>query len=186
MALIGVPPLAAVALGRVVHGARLGASRCSRSRRCSRWPGTKLQGSLAGETAAMILSALSCVTLGAMLAAVAPPSSWLKLGIVAMAAVDTVLVVSDLLQTPNAFLNAACARAGPRCRGLQDVTLLPRWVMGYGDLFVAGVLGWRAGAVAATCKLRGALRGDAARWLFNLLFLDRLRAAGDRALSPRR
>ncbi len=163
VALIGVPPLAAVALGWVVHGARAAFALAVAPLFALAWAA---QGSLAGETAAMILSALSCVTLGAMLAAVAPPS-WLKLGIVAMAAVDTVLVVSDLLQTPNAFLNAAApALSLPR---LQDVTF-SQAVMGYGDLFVAGVLG---GVLAPRrdLQLRGALLAMLSALLFNLLFL---------------
>ena len=50
--------------------------------------------------------ALSCVTLGWLLAAVTPPG-WLKLGILAMAVADCWLVLSDLLQTPNNVLVAA-------------------------------------------------------------------------------
>ena len=58
---------------------------------------------LVGEGAATLLSALSCVTLGVLLATVTPPG-WLKLGIIAMAAADSWLVLSDLLQAPNATL----------------------------------------------------------------------------------
>ena len=53
-----------------------------------------------------MLSALSCVTLGVLLAAVTPPG-WLKVGILLMAGADVWLVASDLLQTPNAALVAA-------------------------------------------------------------------------------
>jgi hypothetical protein len=92
---------------------------------------------LAGEAAAVALSALSCVTLGVLLAAVTP-ASWLAVGIVLMALADTSLVVSDLLQHPNDVLNAAHPAAGlPR---LQSETFGTA-VMGYGDLFVAGLLG---------------------------------------------
>ena len=56
--------------------------------------------SLPGEAGAAVLSALSCVTLGVLLAAVTP-AGWLKVGIVLMAAADTWLVVSDLLQAPE-------------------------------------------------------------------------------------
>jgi hypothetical protein len=92
---------------------------------------------LAGEAAAVALSALSCVTLGVLLAAVTP-ARWLVAGIVLMAVADTSLVVSDLLQRPNDVLNAAHPAAGlPR---LQSESFGSA-VMGYGDLFVAGLLG---------------------------------------------
>ena len=55
-----------------------------------------------------------------------------------MAAADVWLVVSDLLQAPNATLVSAAPAAGlPR---LQSETF-GSVSMGYGDLFVAGLLG---------------------------------------------
>ena len=74
------------------------------------------RGGLAGEAAALALSALSCVALGVLLAAVTPPR-WLAAGIVAMAVADTTLVVSELLQRPNNALNAA--HPAPACRGCR-------------------------------------------------------------------
>jgi hypothetical protein len=122
--------------------------------------------SLAGDTAAALLSALSCVTLGVLLAAVAPPG-WLKLGIVAMAVADTWLVVSDLLQAPNAALIAAAPAGGlPQLQGELFGTV----TMGYGDLFVAGLLG----AILASNRRRqweGALLTLVLAGLFDLLFL---------------
>ena len=95
------------------------------------------RGGLAGQAAALVLTALSCVTLGMLLAAVTPPR-WLAAGIIAMAIADTALVVSDLLQRPNNALNAAHPAAGlPR---LQSAALGSA-VMGYGDLFIAAALG---------------------------------------------
>jgi len=83
------------------------------------------------------LTALGCVTLGWLLTAVTP-AAWLKIGIVVAALVDSVLVFSHLLQHPNATLNAAAPPAGlPQ---LQFVSFGSA-VMGYGDLFVAAVLG---------------------------------------------
>jgi len=77
------------------------------------------------------------VTLGVLLAAVTP-TPWLKAGIVLMAAADTWLVVSDLLQAPNAALIAAHPGGGlPRLQ----TELFGSVSMGYGDLFIAGVLG---------------------------------------------
>ena len=98
LALIAVPLLAAAALGWAAAARAGGWPACSR--RCSRWPGPSARRSW-GEGAATLLSALSCVTLGVLLAAVTPPG-WLKLGILAMAAADIWLVLSDLLQAPNA------------------------------------------------------------------------------------
>src|SRR5207244_3668133 len=64
------------------------------------------------------------------------------------------LVVADLLRRPNSVLNAAHPAAGlPR---LQSAALGSA-VMGYGDLFIAGVLGaLLAAAVGRTLQLRAA------------------------------
>jgi hypothetical protein len=95
------------------------------------------RGHLPGEGAALVLTALSCVALGMLIARVTPPL-WLAAGIVAMALADTAFVVSDLLQKPNNALNAAHPAAGlPR---LQSVVFGDA-VMGYGDLFIAAALG---------------------------------------------
>ncbi len=112
------------------------------------------RGGVAGEAAALALSALSCAALGALLAAVTP-ARWLAAGIVAMALADIVLVVSDLLQRPNNALNAAHPAAGlPRLQ----TAVFGSAVMGYGDLFVAGVLG---GLLASAAGRRWQLRGAA-------------------------
>jgi hypothetical protein len=122
--------------------------------------------SLAGDAAAALLSALSCVTLGVLLAAVAP-ARWLKLGIIAMAVADGWLVISDLLQAPNATLIAAHPAGGlPQLQGELFGTV----TMGYGDLFVAALLG----AVLASdrrLQLRAAAITLVLAALFDLLFL---------------
>jgi hypothetical protein len=125
------------------------------------------RGGLAGEAAALVLSALSCAALGVLLATVTPPR-WLAAGIVAMAVADTALVVSDLLQRPNNALNAAHPVAGlPQ---LQSA-VFGSAVMGYGDLFIAGVLG---GLLAATVgrplQLRAAALTAILALGFDLLF----------------
>src|SRR5204863_2458121 len=85
----------------------------------------------------LLLTALGCLTLGWLLAAITP-TSWLKLGIVGMAILDSILVFSHLLDQPNATLNAAAPAGGlPQ---LQYVSFGSA-VMGYGDFFIAGVLG---------------------------------------------
>ena len=134
LALVAVPPLAAAALGWSARGARLWAASAAVPLFLVAW---LARGSLAGEAAGVLLSALSCVTLGVLLAAVTP-ASWLKVGIVLMAAADTWLVVADLLQAPNATLIAAHPAGGlPQ---LQS-ELFGSVTLGYGDLFIAAVLG---------------------------------------------
>jgi hypothetical protein len=138
LALIAVPLLAAVALGWASHGARWWLTPIAGGLFVLAWAS---KSTLWGQGAATLLSALSCVTLGWLLAAVAPPK-WLKLGILAMCAADVWLVASDLLQTPNATLTAAVPlpHSGlhlPQLQSEQFGSVL----FGYGDLFVAGVLG---------------------------------------------
>ena len=134
LALIAVPPLAALALGVLARGARPAWAWLVLPLFALAWAD---RGGLAGEGAALALSALSCVSLGVLLAAVTP-ALWLGAGIIAMAIADTVLVVSDLLAKPNNALNAAHPVAGlPR---LQS-EVFGSAVMGYGDLFAAAVLG---------------------------------------------
>jgi hypothetical protein len=142
LALVAVPVLAALALGWAMRNPS--PSTSSRLRPAAALLVIPLfalawadRGGLAGEAAAVALAALSCVTLGVLLAAVTP-ARWLVVGIVLMAVADTALVVSELLQHPNDVLNAAHPAAGlPR---LQSETFGSA-VMGYGDLFVAGLLG---------------------------------------------
>ena len=125
-------------------------------------------GGLAGQAAALALTALSCVALGTLLAAVTP-ARWLAAGIVAMAIADTALVVSDLLQRPNNALNAAHPAAGlPR---LQSA-VFGSAVMGYGDLFVAGALGGLlAVAIGAARSCAAQCSWRRSRCCFDLLFL---------------
>src|ERR1700749_1325829 len=138
LALIAVPVLAAVALGWASHGARWWLTPVAGGLFALAWAS---KSTLWGQGAATLLSALSCVTLGWLLAAVTPPK-WLKLGILAMCAADVWLVASDLLQTPNATLTVAQAlpHSGlhlPQLQSEQFGSVL----FGYGDLFVAGLLG---------------------------------------------
>jgi hypothetical protein len=164
LALVAVPPLAAAALAWGIRGARPGRERIAASVAVTAalfavawiW-----HHSLAGGAAAALLSALSCVTLGVLLSAVAP-SGWLKLGIIAMAAADVWLVVSDLLQAPNATLVAAQPVGGlPQ---LQS-ELFGSVSMGYGDMFVAALLG----AVLARNR-RGQLEAAALTLVFAAVF----------------
>src|SRR3954451_22910330 len=162
MALIATPLAAGLSLGYIIHGARPPLALLAIPLLAIAWAA---KGNLAGDTASTALTALGCLGLGWLLAAVAP-TNWLKLGIVAMAVVDSILVFSNALDQPNATLNAAAPAGGlPQ---LQFVNFGSA-VMGYGDLFIAGVLGGvlvveraRQLPVAVACLVFAAL--------FDLLF----------------
>jgi hypothetical protein len=166
LALVAVPLLAVLALGWLTPGATPARALLVVALFALAWAD---KGNLPGEAAAVALSALSCVALGSLIAAVTP-RRWLAAGIVAMAVADTTLVVLELLQKPNNALNAAHPVASlPR---LQDAALGSA-VMGYGDLFIAGALGGLL-AVAAPAG-RSSQRYAAAiaaglALLFDLLF----------------
>jgi hypothetical protein len=177
LALVAVPPLAAAALAWIVRGSRPALSLLVVPLFALAWAAG---GSLSAQTAALALSALACVTLGWLLVCVVP-SRWLKLGIYAMAAIDTYLVATDLLQEPNAILNAVAPAAGlPR---LQLISFGSA-VMGFGDLFIAATLG----ALLASdrrLQLAGAALTAVIALGFDLLFLavDQLPATVPVALA---
>jgi hypothetical protein len=179
LALVAVPILAAVALGWLTPGARPQRIVLVVVLFALAWA---LPGDLAGQAAALALSALSCVTLGVLLAAVTPPR-WLGAGIIAMALADTALVVSDLLQRPNNALNAAHPAGGlPRLQSASFGTA----VMGYGDLFVVAVLGaLLAVAFGRSEQRRGAVLCGALALALDLLFffVDELPATVPAALT---
>jgi len=169
LALLAVPPLAAAALGATMRGARPALALLAVPLFALAWAD---RGGLAGEAAALALSALSCVTLGVLLAAVAP-RGWLKAGIVAMALVDAYLVGTQLLQPANDVLNAA---APPAHLPQLQRALFGDALMGYGDLFVAALFG----AIVAAERLADgrdrapwgwALATFAIALAFDLLFL---------------
>jgi hypothetical protein len=134
IALVGVPLGAALALGWLMHGAKPALALIVAPLFALAWAD---RGGLAGESAAVVLTALSCIALGALIAGITP-ARWLALGIIAMACADGALVISDLLQQPNNALNAAHPVGGlPQLQA----EVFGSAVMGYGDLFVAGLLG---------------------------------------------
>lgn len=179
LALVAVPLLAALALGWLMRGARPLLAPLAAGLFALAWAD---RGALPGEAASLALTALGCVSLGMLIAAVTPPR-WLAAGIIAMAVADTALVVSHQLQKPNNALNAAHPAAGlPR---LQSV-VFGSAVMGFGDVFVAAALG---GLLAATAgrgvQLRAAALTAALACAFDLLFfaLDELPATVPVALA---
>jgi len=176
LALFAVPPLAAFALGGIVRGRRPAFAMLVIPLFAAAWA---FKGSLSGEAAALALSALACVSLGWLLVCVVP-ARWVKLGIYAMAATDTWLVASDLLQHPNALLNAVSPGSLPR---LQLVSFGSA-VMGFGDLFIAATLG----ALLATnrrLQVKGAILAATLALAFDLLFfaVDELPATVPIALT---
>ncbi len=177
LALVAVPPLAAFALALVVRGGRPPLALLVLPLFALAWAA---RGSLGGQSAALALSALACVSLGWLVACVVP-GRWLKLGIYAMAAIDTWLVASSLLQEPNAILNVAAPAAGlPRLQLASFGSAL----MGFGDIFIAATLGALL-AHDRRLQLRGAALAAVIGLAFDLLFLavDQLPATVPIALT---
>jgi hypothetical protein len=162
LALIAVPPLAAIALGWIVHGARPWFGLAAIPLFAVAWAA---KGELGGQSCALALSALACVTLGWLLVCVVP-ARWVKLGIYAMAIVDAYLVFTELLQEPNSVLNAAAPAADlPKLQLVSWGSAL----MGFGDIFIASVLGALL-ARDRTIQLRGAILAGLLCCAWDLLF----------------
>jgi hypothetical protein len=163
LALVAVPPLAAAALAWLIRGARLELALAVIPLFALAWAA---RGALGGEAAALALSALACISLGWLVACVVP-APWLKLGIYVMAAIDTWLVASDLLQGPNAVLNTVAPGGGlPRLQ----LASFGSAVMGFGDLFVAATLGALLASHSRRLQLRGAALAAILCVAFDLLF----------------
>jgi hypothetical protein len=177
LALVAVPPLAATALAWIVRGGRPPLALLVVPFFALAWADRT---ALSGRTAALVLSALACVSLGWLLACIVP-SRWLKLGIYAMAAIDAYLVGTDLLQGPNAILNSAAPGAGlPRLQLVHFGSA----VMGFGDIFIAAVLGALL-AHDRRLQLRGAALAGVICISFDFLFfaVDELPATVPIALT---
>lgn len=162
LALVACPLLAAVALGWSAHGHRPWLALAVAPLFALAWAE---KGTAVGDVTALALSALSCVTLGALLAAVAP-ARWLTAGVALMAVADAYLVFRHQLQPANDLLVAAAPTPSlPRLQFAQ----LGVANMGYGDLFVAGVAG--GVLVNAGRQLRGALLVVVLGLAWGVLFL---------------
>jgi hypothetical protein len=126
---------------------------------------------LSGELARTVLIVGSVVTVGRLLAGITP-LALLKLGLVAMAVVDAILVFGNALQQPNAVLVAASP--GPGLPQLQSA-MLHGASLGYGDFFAAGVLGavlaaeGRRQLPAAVLLLVVGLAWDLLFWVYDTL-----------------
>lgn len=134
LALLAVPVCAAVSLGWAMHGARPMYGVLVLPLFALVWA---LPSALLGQVAATLLTALSCVSLAGVLVAVTP-SGLVRVGVVVMAVVDAVLVFGNQLTVSNNLLIQAHPIAQlPR---LQAV-LFGSAAMGYGDFFIACVVG---------------------------------------------
>jgi hypothetical protein len=134
IALVLVPLGCALALGWAAHGARpwLALAALPLLAAALAGPDDPL-----GRAARLLLIVGSVVTAGRLLAGGAP-LRWLKVGVVAMAAIDAVFIFGDLWGEQNAAFNAAAPAAGlPRLQvaDIGDVST------DYGDYFVAGLVG---------------------------------------------
>jgi hypothetical protein len=177
LALVAVPPLAALALAAIVRGARPPLALLVAPLFAVAWAWSD---AFAGHTAALVLSALACTSLGWLLVCVVP-ARWVKLGIYALAAIDAYLVGANLLQEPNATLNAAAPAAGlPKLQLAHFGDAL----MGFGDLFVAATLGALL-AYDRRLQLTGAALAASIGVAFDFLFfaLDTLPATVPIALT---
>jgi hypothetical protein len=134
IALILVPPGCALALGWAMHGARpwLAVAAIPLVAVALAAPEDPL-----GQVARLMLIVGSVVTLGRLLAGVAP--LWaLKAGVVAMAVIDSVFIFGDFFGEQNATFNAAAPAAGlPRLQ----VAEIGAVSTDYGDYFVSGLVG---------------------------------------------
>jgi hypothetical protein len=149
-ALVLVPLGCALALGWAAGGARPWACAAAVPLLVIAWA---MPGDRAGQAAAMVMVAASAVTLGRLLVGAAP-LRLLTAGAVAMVIVDAVLVCSGNLQAANAVLVSATPAA--HLPQFQSASFGPA-ELGYGDLFVAAVVG----AILAT-ERRHQLVGAAA------------------------
>ena len=163
IALLLVPPGCALALGWAAHGARppLAVLALPALAAALAAPDDPL-----GRTGRLVLIAGSVLTVGRLLAGAAP-LALLKAGVLAMAAIDAVVIFGDLFDRENALFDAAVPAAGlPRLQ----VAEIGDASTDYGDFFVAGLVG---GVLAAERRpqLAAAVAAFAAMQAFNQLFL---------------
>ena len=134
IALIGVPIGCALALGWAARGSRPWLALLAAPLLAVAWiePDARI-----GQLATTLLIAGSAITLGRLLAG-GTPLAWLKAGVYALAIVDAFLVFSGSLESPNQVLVAAAP--GPDLPQLQSAGF-GSMSIGYGDFFIAGVVG---------------------------------------------
>jgi hypothetical protein len=134
IALLLVPLGCALALGWAAHGARpwLALAVVPLLAAALAVPDDPL-----GEVARLLLIVGSVVTVGRLLAGGAP-LLYLKVGVVAMAAIDAVFIFGHLFPDQNAAFDAAVPAAGLPQLHVADFGSIST---DYGDFFVAGLVG---------------------------------------------
>jgi hypothetical protein len=134
IALLLVPPGCALALGWAAHGARpwLALAVIPMLAFAFAAPDGPL-----GRVSRLMLIVGSVVTLGRLLAGVAPLLA-LKIGVVAMTVIDSVFIFGHFFPEQNATFNAAAPVEGlPRLQ----VAEIGHTATDYGDFFIAGLVG---------------------------------------------
>lgn len=164
-AALAITALSCVTLGRLLVGVVGGVAVPAADP-----PGVPTAEAGSGSTAGARISVAGRVrAAAARVLEVVPPLAWIRIALVAMAVIDAILVFSGGLQQPNAALNAAVPAADlPRLQFVQ----FGYASMGYGDVFVAGVLGAVLAAEGATRRRQvlAAVATLALSLVFDLLF----------------
>ena len=162
-ALLLVPPSCALAFGWAAHGARppLAVLALPALALALAAPDDPM-----GRAGRLVLIVGSVVTVGRLLAGAAP-LALLKVGVVAMATIDAIVIFGDLFDRENALFDAAAPAPGlPRLQVAEvgDASI------DYGDFFVAGLVG---GILAAERRpqLAAAIAAFAVMQAFNQLYL---------------
>jgi hypothetical protein len=163
IAFILIPPGCALALGWAAHGARPWLAVLAPVLLAVALAGPD---DPAGRVARLALIVGSCATAGRLLAGTTP-LTLLKVGVVAMAVVDSAFIFGDFFGEQNALFNSAAPAAGlPRLQ-VADVG---NTATDYGDFFIAGVVGGIL-AVERRPQLIAAALTFVAAELWNQLFL---------------
>lgn len=164
LSLAAVPPLAAFALAGGVRWGRRGLAVLVLPLFAVAWIE---RNNLAGQSAAVVLSILACVTLAVVLTQLAP-LRWLKIGILLTAVADVAMIGAHYLQPAQDLLNFATP--GFDLPAFQRV-LLSGVVMGFGDFFVAALLGAVLAAEGCRYQDRAAFITFGLAVAFDLLFI---------------
>jgi prepilin signal peptidase PulO-like enzyme (type II secretory pathway) len=164
LSLAAVPPLAALALARAVRWGRRSLAFLVIPLFAVSW---MARSSIAGQAAAVALSILACVALAVLLTQVAPVR-WLKIGIVLTAVGDVAMIGAHYLQPAQDLLNFATPSFD--LPAFQRV-LFSGVVMGFGDFFLAALLGAVLAVEGARYQGRAALITFGMALVFDLLFI---------------
>lgn len=164
LSLAAVPPLAALALAHGVRWGRRDLALLVIPLFALAWVA---RNDLAGQIAAVALSILACVALAVLLTQLAP-LRWLKIGILLTALGDVLMIGAHYLQPAQDLLNFAAP--GFDLPAFQRV-LLSGVVMGFGDFFIAALLGAVLAAEGHRYQDRAALLTFGLALVFDLLFI---------------